>query len=101
MSDSTPAEHAFARPGQVSPERPAPDRCMTCGQPAAAHAPLRYGQPHRLELDGGSVDFGREDWQDGTHVRLAVDDGQQSAEVLLTADETRRLARELLAALDG
>jgi len=28
----------FARPGQVSPARPAPDACMRCGQPEIAHA---------------------------------------------------------------
>lgn len=28
----------FIRPGQVAPDRPAPDRCMQCGEPAAVHA---------------------------------------------------------------
>jgi hypothetical protein len=28
----------FTRPGQVAPDRPAPDRCMACGQPEAGHA---------------------------------------------------------------
>jgi hypothetical protein len=92
-SSTTPVpEHAFVRPGQVAPGRPAPDKCMTCGQPAAAHGPLRYGPPHRLELAGGSVDTGGEDWQDGRHVRLAVDNGSDAADVLLTAAEAERLA---------
>jgi hypothetical protein len=30
--------HAFTRPGQVAPDRPARDACMVCGQPEAAHA---------------------------------------------------------------
>ena len=29
--------HAFARPGQVSPDQPAPDKCMECGRPEAEH----------------------------------------------------------------
>ncbi|MCW2898853.1 MAG: hypothetical protein JWO67_1118 [Streptosporangiaceae bacterium] len=32
------ADHAFTRPGQVAPDRPARDACMVCGQPEAAHA---------------------------------------------------------------
>jgi hypothetical protein len=29
--------HGFTRPGQVSPDRPAPDRCVVCAEPEAAH----------------------------------------------------------------
>jgi hypothetical protein len=29
--------HMFIRPGQVAPDLPAPDRCMTCGEPQAGH----------------------------------------------------------------
>jgi hypothetical protein len=29
--------HHFTRPGQVAPDRPAPDTCMVCGQPEGAH----------------------------------------------------------------
>jgi hypothetical protein len=29
--------HAFTRPGQVAPDRPAPDRCMQCGLSEAQH----------------------------------------------------------------
>ena len=31
--------HQFTRPGQVAPDLPAPDACMVCGQPEAAHNP--------------------------------------------------------------
>ena len=34
MTDIPP--HAFTPPGQVSPDRPAPDRCMYCGLPKIA-----------------------------------------------------------------
>ena len=33
-------EHPFVRPGQVAPDRPAPDRCMDCGQAESAHPAL-------------------------------------------------------------
>jgi hypothetical protein len=29
--------HPFVRPGQVAPDCPAPDQCVSCGQPEAAH----------------------------------------------------------------
>ena len=29
--------HPFVGPGQVAPNLPAPDNCMVCGQPEAAH----------------------------------------------------------------
>ena len=29
--------HQFVRPGQVAPDRPAPDNCVVCGLPEAAH----------------------------------------------------------------
>src|SRR5260370_2289309 len=32
-----PPGHPFTRPGQVRAELPAPDRCMTCGEPEASH----------------------------------------------------------------
>jgi hypothetical protein len=32
------ASHPFIRPGQVAPDRPAPDACMQCGEPFAEHA---------------------------------------------------------------
>ncbi len=42
MSDPTPTpSHEFIRPGQVAPECPAPDACMLCGQPEAAHYVVR------------------------------------------------------------
>ena len=28
---------SFARPGQVAPDRPAPDACMRCGRPESDH----------------------------------------------------------------
>lgn len=31
------SSHRFTRPGQVAPDRPRPGKCMTCGQPEAAH----------------------------------------------------------------
>jgi hypothetical protein len=31
--------HSFVRPGQVAPDRPAPDACMQCAGPEAAHGP--------------------------------------------------------------
>jgi hypothetical protein len=33
-----PVTHPFVRPGQVAAHLPAPDNCMRCGQPEAAHA---------------------------------------------------------------
>src|SRR5258708_10124585 len=39
---ATPA-HPFIRPGQVRAELPAPDQCMKCGQPEAAHGGLPPG----------------------------------------------------------
>src|SRR5258707_4438848 len=38
MNDPTPA-HSFVRPGQVHAHIPAPDNCVECGQPEAAHTP--------------------------------------------------------------
>jgi len=35
--------HAFVRPGQVAPDLPAPDACVRCGLPAAAHGPGAEG----------------------------------------------------------
>lgn len=29
--------HQFVRPGQVAPDCPPPDQCVSCGQPEAAH----------------------------------------------------------------
>lgn len=31
------ALHGFVRPGQVAPDLPPPDQCVTCGQPETAH----------------------------------------------------------------
>jgi hypothetical protein len=39
--------HRFIRPGQVAPDRPAPDACMQCGQPEAAHE-RRAGDPGQI-----------------------------------------------------
>jgi hypothetical protein len=36
------SRHPFIRPGQVTPGRPAPDICMQCGAPEAAHAAGPY-----------------------------------------------------------
>jgi hypothetical protein len=36
-STTGPLGHTFIRPGQVAPDRPAPDRCMECGRPEADH----------------------------------------------------------------
>jgi hypothetical protein len=43
--------HAFIRPGQVAPDRPAPDRCMQCGEPEAAHRPAGSLLNVALSLD--------------------------------------------------
>ena len=32
-----PTDHRFIRPGQVAPDRPAPDHCMRCGRPETEH----------------------------------------------------------------
>jgi hypothetical protein len=32
-----PTDHRFIRPGQVAPDRLAPDHCMRCGRPEAEH----------------------------------------------------------------
>lgn len=37
-SQDAAASHQFIRPGQVAPDRPAPDACMQCGEPFAEHA---------------------------------------------------------------
>jgi hypothetical protein len=34
----TQPNHDYIRPGQVAPDRPAPDRCVECGRPEAVHA---------------------------------------------------------------
>ena len=36
--------HRFVRPGQVAPDRPAPDACMECGRAEAGHRPAVTGQ---------------------------------------------------------
>jgi hypothetical protein len=33
----TQPNHPYVRPGQVAQDRPAPDRCMQCGQPGTVH----------------------------------------------------------------
>lgn len=38
--------HPFTRPGQVSPDLPAPDNCVVCGGPEAAH--LAAGADQRV-----------------------------------------------------
>jgi hypothetical protein len=45
-TDTQASDHPFTRPGQVAADRPAPDRCMVCGQPEADHRPrpLTYDQ---------------------------------------------------------
>jgi hypothetical protein len=65
--------------------------------------PPHYGQPARLDLDGGAtVDVGGERYApDRVLVRLALDGGATFAVAVLTEDETRRLARELLRVLDS
>ena len=30
-------DHAYVKPGQVGPEFPPPDQCVSCGQPRLAH----------------------------------------------------------------
>jgi hypothetical protein len=42
------ADHRFVRPGQVAPDRPAPDACMTCGLPEPDH-PAPAGGPFATE----------------------------------------------------
>ena len=37
MSNPTTPDHPFVSPGQVAPHLPAPDNCVRCGQPRAAH----------------------------------------------------------------
>jgi hypothetical protein len=54
-SETTTAPgHPFASPGLVAPDRPAPDECMTCGQPRAAHptAGDDAGRAIAADLDG-------------------------------------------------
>jgi hypothetical protein len=38
QTDNQQGGHAFVRPGQVAPDRPAPDQCVECGEPLATHA---------------------------------------------------------------
>jgi hypothetical protein len=70
-------EHPFARPGQVAPDRPAPDACMRCGFPAADHdGPLPA--PGRDPLSGP---FETErDARDLPAVRAIYDAGRASSE---------------------
>jgi len=37
MSNPTTPAHDYVRPGQVAPDRPAPDNCVRCGESEAAH----------------------------------------------------------------
>lgn len=37
MLDARRGSHPFVRPGQVAADLPAPDACVSCGQPGAAH----------------------------------------------------------------
>jgi hypothetical protein len=37
MPDPASQPHVFVRPGQIDPGHPAPDACVFCGQPEAAH----------------------------------------------------------------
>lgn len=42
INGAGPAGHGyFLQPGQVSPDQPAPDRCMTCGRPRGEHPTAR------------------------------------------------------------
>jgi hypothetical protein len=62
MTDQTGNQqggHAFVRPGQVAPDRPAPDQCVECGGPLATHA-LRavleaLDIPHPATVGDGEV----------------------------------------------
>jgi hypothetical protein len=47
---SAAGPHAFVRPGQVAPDRPAPDRCIACAEPEAAHRPA-------WDVTGGTGDY--------------------------------------------
>jgi hypothetical protein len=42
------ADHRFIRPGQVAPDRPAPDACMVCGATEAEH-PAAVAGPFATE----------------------------------------------------
>jgi hypothetical protein len=59
IPDKTPAEHRFIRPGQVAPDRPAPDRCMVCGESFAMHALRAVHEaldiPHAATVGDGEV----------------------------------------------
>jgi hypothetical protein len=40
--------HKFARPGQVAPDRPAPDACMECDRAEAGHRPAVTDEARQL-----------------------------------------------------
>lgn len=54
-----PSDHPFVRPGQVAPDRPAPDACMVRAQPEAAHRTASPGGPKsgRAVISGLDLDL--------------------------------------------
>ena len=51
-----PPDHPYVRPGQVTPDRPAPDQCMVCGEPGASHA-LPPGWQVFLHSEGSTTSY--------------------------------------------
>ena len=51
--------HPFVRPGQVAPHLPAPDACVRCGQPEAAHGTGAELRARRTAAAAALADFGR------------------------------------------
>lgn len=59
--------HRFVRPGQVAPDRPAPDACMECGQPEAGHRP--EGADQRVTVARETLAwYDRGQWSDPLNV---------------------------------
>jgi hypothetical protein len=80
--------HQFTRPGQVAPDRPAPDACMICGQPEAAHASPAAGpfETERQASASPQVCAVYEAFDRNPHVGgMAVDNHKMLCEALTAA----------------
>lgn len=94
--------HRFIRPGQVAPDRPAPDRCTECGRPEAEH-PLREALAAVLEaLDiPQPATVGDEGIHDGillervTHTVIFLRGILAAGRVTASEDEIRYLREKL------
>lgn len=64
--------HGFVRPGQVAPDRPAPDECVRCGWPEAGHRPADP-PPFSRDLSGDLLAISPN--------RISVPDDQPAAEL--------------------